>query len=274
MKSRIQILLPIIFIGLMLSCTNGTKEKLEEKETSEWTSLFNGRDLTGWDTFLSYQPDTGDTSIIGVNKDPEGIFSVVNSTIRISGKIWGALTSVDEFDNFHLRFQFKWGGKKWPPRDQKKRDSGILYYCVGPHGAQSDHWMRSHESQVQEGDCGDYHSLDGALIDIEATEVKLDDEVNLKYTPGTKTMVGVHQRVLKSETNEKPNTEWNTMEVIAKKNGDITHIVNGKVVFKASNSRQTVNQQEVPLLKGKIQFQSEGAEVFYRNIEIKQTDLP
>ncbi len=84
MKNQVQILAPIIFIGLILSCTNSTKEKVVEKETSEWTSLFNGRDLAGWETFLSYQPDTGDTSIIGVNKDPEGIFSVVNGNIRIS----------------------------------------------------------------------------------------------------------------------------------------------------------------------------------------------
>ena len=34
-----------------------------------------------------------------------------------------------------------------------------------PEGAQSGHWMRSHEFQLQEGDCADYHSLDGVTVD-------------------------------------------------------------------------------------------------------------
>ena len=58
------------------------------------------------------------------------------------------------------------------------------------------------------------------------------------------------------------------MEVIAR-GTSITHIVNGNVVLRATNSRQVIDGKEVPLTRGKIQFQSEGAEVFYRKIEIK-----
>jgi hypothetical protein len=35
------------------------------------------------------------------------------------------------------------------------------------------------------------------------------------------------------------------------------------------NSRHKVGDKEVPLTKGKIQIQSEGAEVFYRNITVR-----
>ena len=35
---------------------------------------------------------------------------------------------------------------------------------------------------------------------------------------------------------------------------------------------RTLNDKEVPLRSGKIQIQSEGAEVFYRNIEMKHID--
>ena len=34
-------------------------------QDAEWVPMFNGRDLTGWDTFLSYQPDTGSEEILG-----------------------------------------------------------------------------------------------------------------------------------------------------------------------------------------------------------------
>ena len=254
----IGILLILLFV---LSCDQGDK-------VQEWTSLFNGKDLSGWDTYLSYQPGLDNTEIIGVNKDTEGIFSIVDGAIRIDGRIWGALTSVQEYENYHLRLKFKWGEKRYPPREQERRDSGLLYHCVGPHGAQSDHWMRSHECQIMEGDCGDYHSLDGAMIDIEADTIEIDDNEALIFSKGSGVIRGVSRRIIKSETNEKPFGEWNEIELIVR--GDsITHIVNGKVVLEASNSKQTVNGKKVPLTKGKIQLQSEGAEIYYKDIEIK-----
>ena len=263
-KNYEQRALQIIFLATLLGVSACSKATTEP----EWMQLFNGKDLSGWDTFLSYRPGSGSKKIIGVNQDPEGVFSVVDGAVRISGKIWGALTSQQEFENFHLRLEFKWGKQKWPPRENAKRDSGILYYCVGPHGAQSDHWMRSHESQVQEGDCGDYHSLDGAMIDLEAETINLDGKPELMYQPEAEIVRGVRQRVVKLKDFEKAHGQWNTMEVIAHGNS-ITHIVNGEIVLRATNSRQIVEGREIPLTRGKIQIQSEGAEVFFRNIEIK-----
>jgi hypothetical protein len=236
-----------------------------------WRPLFNGKDLSGWETFLSYQPETGTQDPLGVNKDPEGIFSVKDGAIRVQGRVWGALTTLEEFENYTLRLEFKWGEKRWPPRDKAKRDSGVLYHAVGPHGAQSGHWMRSFESQVQEGDCGDFHSLNGVTIDVEAQTVEADGGKHLKYTPGSPLVRGVKQRVLKSEDAEKPGA-WNVMEVVAR--GDsVEHRVNGRVVLRASGLKQTVDGRPVPLTKGRIQIQSEGAEVYYRKIEIKPLDL-
>jgi hypothetical protein len=38
------------------------------------------------------------------------------------------------------------------------------------------------------------------------------------------------------------------------------------------NSRQLEVNKEIPLTKGKIQFESEGAEIYYRNIRICSID--
>lgn len=59
------------------------------------------------------------------------------------------------------------------------------------------------------------------------------------------------------------------MEVIAD-GTTLIHKVNGKEVFRAFNSRQKNGDQITPLQKGKLQIQSEGAEVFYKNIKIKR----
>jgi hypothetical protein len=52
-------------------------------------------------------------------------------------------------------------------------------------------------------------------------------------------------------------------------------VVNGKVVMVLTGSRHVVDGKEVPLTRGKIQLQSEGAEVFYRNIALRPiTKIP
>ena len=67
-------------------------------------------------------------------------------------------------------------------------------------------------------------------------------------------------RVTKKKDNEKPSGEWNRVEVIANK-GKCTHIVNGVVVNEATDAS---------LRSGRLLIQSEGAEIYYRKIDIKE----
>ena len=58
---------------------------------------------------------------------------------------------------------------------------------------------------------------------------------------------------------EKPVGEWNRLECICDRD-TLTYILNGKVVNAAKGSSHT---------KGKLLFQSEGAEVFFRKIDLR-----
>jgi len=237
-------------------------------EKDGWTPLFNGQDLRGWDTWLG-KPQGGKEPI-GLNNDPKKVYTVVESdgkpAIRISGEIFGALTSQKEYENYHLKLEFKWGEKKWPPREKAVRDSGLLYHCVGPHGAAGSFWMRSQELQIQEKDCGDYWSVAGGIVDVEGQRDGKKDPI--VYKKGGEKFTVSSGRIIKSPDNEKKTGEWNSIELYCFA-GTSVHIVNGKVNMILTNSRQKVDGKEVPLTKGKIQLQSEGAEVFYRNIEIQ-----
>jgi hypothetical protein len=245
----------------------------------EWKSLFNGKDLSGWEPYVSYQPETNAHNLVskhkprGLNNDPKQVFSVVDGLLRVSGEEWGGLTSLDEFENFHLKFEVKWGKQKWPPRLDAPRDNGILYFAVGPQGAQSAHWMRSHEFQIQEGDSGDYHSLDGVIIDVHAGDTNLGDWKFYRYDPTLPLRKDIAARVLKLGNYEKPSGEWDTMEVITD-GKTLIHKVNGHEVFRGFHSRHKVDGKFVPLTRGKLQIQSEGAETFFRNIQIKTLDKP
>lgn len=278
---RTWLLLSLIVFVVFSGCKTGQKAET----TSEWTPLMNGKDLTGWDTYLGAVFDTlTDKQVgepIGLNTDPRKTFSIVEvdskPALRISGEDFGGISTQNEFSNYHLRLQFKWGKQKWAPRKNAKRDSGLLYHGVGPQGAGHGFWLRSQEFQVQEGDCGDYWSIDKSIIDIPATEMQVGefryDAAGQFQTFGDGKPGGL--RCFKNPDAEKPSGEWNVLEVYCF--GDTSvHVVNGITVMTLYNSRQPgADSTEVPLTKGKIQLQSEGAEVFYRDIEIRSiTQLP
>lgn len=197
--------------------------------------LFNGKDLNGWYSFL-------DTK--GKNNDPEKVFLVENNMLHISGKEFGYIATEKTYSNFKLIVEFKWGIKKYPPRDADttKRDNGICYYI--PASEKDIVWPKSIECQIQEGDVGDIWLID-------STTVKVD---------GARTKPNNYTRVVKKADGENPTGEWNKVEIIADR-GKVTYIVNGKVV----------NQFEDPSEReGKILVQSEGAEIYYRKIEITE----
>jgi 3-keto-disaccharide hydrolase len=259
---------------------------LAGQEQEPWTPLFNGRDLTSWETFLGKPHKLIEVpgqlrnaqgeypNIIGLDNDPKGVFSVVTvdgrPAIRISGEIYGALTTREEYENYHLRFEFKWGEARWPPREQAIRDSGCCYHCVGPHGASYGFWMRSCEFQIQEGDCGDFYSLAGVIVDAEAVRKDpADPGSELIFTHGAPRIVGHTKRIIKDADYERPRGEWNTMDLYCLGQTS-AHSVNGKVNMTLTGLRHMVDGREAPLTRGRIQLQSEAAEVFYRNIAVRR----
>ncbi len=260
---------------LFSSCANHSKDK------SEWQTLFNNKDLTGWDTYLGPSFDTvtkeWDTIPVGLNIDPVNVFDVTEldgeKVIRISGEQFGGISTTGEFENYHLQLQFRWGELRWPPRKADKRDSGLMYYAVGPQGADGGFWMRSHEFQIQEGDCGDYWACAGAIADVSA--IKKTDSTYLYSKDGDmfnfSTRSSNGRYCIKYPDGEKPSGEWNTIDLYCFGSTSV-HVINGVVTMVLQNSRQFEGDKEVPLVKGKIQIQSEGAEVFYKDIKISSIE--
>lgn len=197
--------------------------------------LFNGKNLDGWYTFLNTK---------GKNNDPEKIFLVENGMLHISGKEFGYMATEKTYSNFKLTVEFKWGVKKYPPRDADsvKRDNGICYYF--PLSEPDSVWPKSIECQIQEGDVGDIWLIDSVTIKVN----------------GVSTKPNAFTRVIKKTDAENPSGQWNKVEIIASK-GKVTYIVNGKVV----NEFEDPSEHE-----GKILVQSEGAEIYYRKIELTE----
>lgn len=253
-----------------------------------WTSLWNEKDLAGWTTWLARPEPTSDvpgltknangryTEPIGSNRDPLKVFTVVPNVdgkpaIRISGEVYGELRTTREFKDYHLKFQFKWGEKKWPPRDAAatQRDSGLLYHVHAAPGAEGRTWARSIELQIQERDCGDLYAV-GSAIAVKAKPVPQTTPVQYIYDPtGVWTYFsqspGQSGRCIKSPDAEKPTGEWNTIELVCL-GQDCIHIVNGKVVMRLYAPTRIDSPLPTIVTSGSIILQSEGAELFYRDI--------
>lgn len=261
-------------------------------KTDEWTSLLD-KDLSQWENYLSYvhkneyngkiPTDLSGAPIqaIGYNNDKSGVFSILaekdGPVLRISGKIYGSLFTRKSYENYHLKLQIKWGKQKYEPRVNKLRDSGILYHSIGEAGVEYwRSWMLSQEFQIMEGHMGDFWCQANSAIDIRSfpSEGVMNRVADEKQPFGTFKGKGDYY-CMRSGNYESPAGEWTRLELICF-NGKSLHIVNGHVVMVLQNSRYIQpDGKEIPLTSGKIQLQSEAAEVFYRDIRIKSlTAMP
>lgn len=260
----------------------------------DWKPLWNGKDLSGWTTWLktpeptsnvpglAKKPDGKYAEALGLNRDPLKVFSVTQldgqSVIRVSGEVFGELRTKQSLQNYHLRLQFKWGQKKWPPRDKPEtpRDSGLLYNVHSEPGAEGRLWARSTELQIQEHDVGDLFSVGSyifARAKLRPGTGNATTRPQYEYDPKSgyhafAQVAGTDGRCFKNPDNEKPTGEWNTIELISL-GEDSLHIVNGKVVMRLTHPLRIDTPKPQVVTSGPIILQSEGGEIFYRNIEVR-----
>jgi hypothetical protein len=244
--------------------------------------LFNGKDLSHFYTWL----------VDHKYSDPKRVFTVVEQidgapAIRVSGENWGGFITKDAYADYHLVVEYRWGELSWGERRNRAMDGGILVHARGPDGNYEPDfngpWMSSIEYQLIEGATGDLiivrgHGRDGTPIPAPTMtstvrtlrngqtnwdpqgEMMAFDENNRRRLcvsykdPDWKSVLGYRG----ANDVEKPVGEWNKAEIICK--GDsVVFILNGQVVNRATRCSYT---------SGRLLFQSEGAEHYYRRIEL------
>ncbi len=284
--------LTLCILLLAMSCSQMKNNQNSEKlEAHNWEELIDSS-LTKWDTYLSYKHQPGYDGTppkneqgelippIGLNKAGYDVFTTFQETdetiIRNTGEYYGCLITKAEYDNYHFQLKYKWGDKTWAYRKHLLKDSGILYHSVGPMAVEYwRSWMLSQEFQIMEGHTGDFWSQANSAIDIRAykPESVLDPLAHESQDYIPISMNSPYRNYcLRSGNYEKPHDEWNTLDLYCFE-GKSLHVVNGEVVMILKNSRYIdENGKDVPLTKGKIQLQSEAAEIFFKDIRIRKID--
>ncbi len=247
-------------------------------------SLFNGRDLSEWDSWLGY-PDPAVTyrddpgaSPIGTSRDATGDFAVRMidgaPAIWIKGETWGSLVHRADLRNYHLRLEFKWGDATYAPRATLPRNNGLLYHTHGEPGAVFGTWSPSMEFEIMRGSTG---MLVTVGMDVRGrTTVAYDAgliEPHLRFQLGGREVDMANRtptwNVETARDVEWPVGQWNTLDLYVV--GDrAVHVVNGMPVAQVWGMATMLSDGSRRLLThGRIQLQSEGAETWFRNITVE-----
>ena len=271
MKKKVLIPLFVIFlITIVVIYSIGQsagQAVIDKKETKmKVIKLFNGHNLDGWYTFLQNR---------GRDNDPKKIFSIQDGMIRVSGEEWGCITTDAEYENYKLITEFKWGQTTYAPRLKNVRDCGILLHSQGEDGNSQGIWMTSIECQIIEGGTGDFIVVgDGSnKFEITCTVAEEKQGNSFVFQPNGHKVTISENRInwynrdpnwkdvlnFRGENDiEKPVGEWNLLECVVK-DDEITVFLNGVLVNKAIDVKPS---------KGRIQIQSESAEIFFRRVDL------
>jgi hypothetical protein len=222
----------------------------------------------------------------GRDNDPDKVFTLVDHidgapAIRVSGQWYGGIVTRESYTNYRLILEFRWGLSTWGTRKNMARDSGILFHMSGADGnnnkTMQGAWTRSVEFQILEGGTGDIWLVGG----VDSPEAKpTSPRLTINTQPGkrvwdpkgqpTEFALGrIAWNGLDPEWKptlgfrgrndvEKPWGEWNHLEMIVQ-GGDLDYFVNGVKVNEGRNGT---------FKEGRLLFQSEGAEIFFRRIEL------
>ncbi len=267
-----KILFSAVFTWILLMSDAGfgqtsvSEEKSRKYSRREVVRLFNRKNLDGWYTFIKGK---------GKNKDPNRVFTIKNRKIRISGEEFGCITSVENYENYRLIAEFKWGIVTHGSRLNKARDSGILLHSRGEDGAYGGIWKNSIECQLIEGGTGDLLVVGDGSTDFSITCPVAPQKQGGSYVfqpSGNRVTINGGRinwfgrdpewKDVKdfrgAKDLEKPVGRWNRIECDVR-GDEISVYLNGTLVNKA---------YEVKPDRGQIQIQSEGAELFFRRIDL------
>jgi hypothetical protein len=199
----------------------------------------DGQKDSGWIKLFNGKDLSGWKVFLDPKKeaDPTKVFTVQDGILICEGTPFGYLITDNEYENYVLQVQWRWGQKV----HGKSRNSGVFVHVVGPDKI----WPKSVEAQLMAEHAGDFWLVDNFKLKID--DKRQDPRVARHY-------YRMQDRV------EKPVGEWNQYEITCK--GDsIRRVINGELVNEGS---------EAELSKGRILLQSEGAEIHFKDVVLKQ----
>jgi hypothetical protein len=214
---------------------------VQTKAKKGWISLFDGKTTKGWHSY-------GKTTVGQAWKVADGVLYLdASNKADWQSKGGGDLVSEGEFENFHLKYEWK---------ISKNGNSGLIFWIQDDPAKYKYVWYTGPEMQILDNDG---HA---------------DGKIN-KHRAGN-----LYDLIAGKEGVVKPVGEWNQAEIISNK-GKLDLILNGVTVVSTTYGDDNWNQliagskfKSMPdfakSAKGHIALQDHGNDVWFRNIMIKK----
>lgn len=223
--------LAIVTIGM-----TGCSASKDSNNPNGFRPLFDGKTTAGWHTY-------GKSTASSAWKVEDGTLHLVPS----GGQNGGDLVTNEEFDNFHLKLEWK---------ISPKGNSGIIFYVNEDLSKYKKTYNTGPEMQVLDNN----GHADGKIH---------------KHRAGD-----LYDLIASSEEPVKPVGQWNQAEIISN-NGKLDFILNGKKIVSTTlwvdNWKKLIAGSKFATWpgfgayhSGKIALQDHGDQVWYRNIMIKK----
>jgi hypothetical protein len=184
------------------------------------------------DGFVSLMPRHEVTELWTIEGTPASSWTVKDGEIACTGKPNGFLRSLKIYKNYVLRAEWRFKKEGWVPKpeDEGWPNAGFFIHA----GPTVKGWPTSLEVQGHFGEVGSLFGVRGGSI------------------KGARRGPIVKDRI--------PFGEWDRYEITSN-NGKVTVVLNGKQVNEGIDAKPS---------QGNVCLQSEGWEVHYRNVEIKE----
>jgi len=240
----------------------------EAKTPAEVIRPFERKDLSAFSIWLK---KTG-------HEDPQHVFRLEDGVLRCGDEDMGYVATREAYRDFHLSVEYRWGRRN--PNDKYVRNSGVLLNGTGPDGSEGGVWMTSIECQLAQGCEGDLIVIRGKTAGgtrhpatiTSTTRVAEDGKTRWekdgkpvvysgrqfwwsRHEPGFKELIDTRG----ANDVASPLGEWTKVECICR-GSRITIRINGVTVNECYDANPA---------SGKVLLQSEGHEVFFRNLEIR-----
>ncbi|MEZ4771617.1 MAG: DUF1080 domain-containing protein [Bacteroidia bacterium] len=260
-----------------LACSTPAPQSDVNKE--EWISLFNGKDLTGWDIKITGRP---------INDNFLNTFRVEDSMLRISydeydqfGTYFGHLYYQKPYSYYKLKFEYRFLGEQTPGGAVwNNRNSGVMLHSQSAASMGMDQdFPVSIELQTL-----------GGLGDGPRTTANL-------CTPGTMVEIGgelTRDHCIDSHSKTYDGDQWVAVEAVVLGDSVIHHIIgpdtvltynkpqiDGTFVSKDNynwveagvpNPEEWEKKDGTPLTSGYIALQAESHPIDFRNIELLELE--
>ena len=251
-------LLSLILVSTIVQC--GTQENTASE--GEWVSIFNGKDLDGWQPKINGH-ELND-NYLNTFRVEDGILKVSYDRYEKWDRKFGHIFYREKLSHYRLRLEYRFvgdqvdGGPGWA-----FRNNGIMLHCQSPESMALDQrFPVSIEAQMLGGNGTDERPT--ANVCSPGTHLVMNGE-----------LITEHCNNSNSQTFH--GDQWVTMEVEVHGSGIIRHIVNGDVVMEYEqtqydpedpDAQKLITGDNLLISEGYISLQAESHPTEFRNIEV------